>query len=66
MIGQIVEVLGLLRVELQRSYQRGEHLLGRDEPPLLDPGVVVGADRRELRHLLAPQPAHPAALVEVG
>jgi hypothetical protein len=59
--GEGEQVLPLARVELQRSGQGGEHLLGRHRTALLlEPAVVVGRHAGQHRDLLAPQPSGAA------
>src|SRR6185437_9511904 len=61
--GQAVQVRGRLGVESQRVGQRVEDLRGRMlVAPLLKSQVVVRADAREQRKLLAAQTRHPPAV----
>src|SRR5439155_9381026 len=54
----LVRVGALVVGQLKDTRERGEHRRGRTYPPLLEPGVVVGADRGELRDLLPSEPGY--------
>lgn len=54
-------MLALHPVQPEHLGERVENLVGRVlRPALLQPLVVLDADPRQLRQLLAPQPRHPA------
>ena len=62
--GQSVQVRGGVVVELQRAGEALEHLLGRPViAALLQAHVVVDAEPRQRRELLATQSRHPPAVV---
>ena len=53
-------VVRLVRVEPESPHEGVEDVRCRAQAALLDARVVVGADRRELRHFLPPQPGDAA------
>ncbi len=58
--GEAVQVLALHPVQAQHLGERVEDLVGRMlRPALLQTLVVLDADPRQLRQLLAPQTRHP-------
>lgn len=50
--GELIQIGALVVIETQDARERGEDRRGRVDPSLLEAGVVVGADRGELRDLL--------------
>jgi hypothetical protein len=57
--GELIHVGALVVVEAQDAGQRRQHRRGGVDPALLEPGAVVGRDRRQLGDLLAAEAGDP-------